>query len=95
MTAPIRYACEQRDALRLLALDDIMLVYHRPSQQTHMVISPVPEILAAMGDGAALDAAALHARLAVDYDLGPPGEAVAELDAHLAALAALGLVRPQ
>ncbi|MGK2912054.1 MAG: HPr-rel-A system PqqD family peptide chaperone, partial [Sphingobium sp.] len=34
------------------ALDDIVLIYHRPSGQTHRVASPVPESLAALGDTA-------------------------------------------
>ncbi len=74
-------------------LDDLVLLYHRRSGQTHMVISPVPEILAQMADGAALSAGDVHDRLARDFDLGPQDEAMVEIAAHLDALVALGLVR--
>ena len=47
-----RYRIDPRDACRACALDDLTLLYHARSGQTHMVISPVPEILAAMEDGA-------------------------------------------
>ena len=56
-------------------------------------ISPVPEILAQMADGAALSAGDVHDRLARDFDLGPQDEAMVEIAAHLDALVALGLVR--
>lgn len=74
-------------------LDDLAILYHRPSGQTHMVISPVPEILAALEGGEPLTAADVHAQLAQLYDLGPGDEALREIEAHLAGLAALGLVR--
>jgi PqqD family protein of HPr-rel-A system len=74
-------------------LDDLTLFYHHRSGQTHMVISPVPEIWDRMGDGAPVTAHAMHDRLAHDYDLGPVADAVAEIGAHLDALVTLGLVR--
>jgi PqqD family protein of HPr-rel-A system len=92
MTGQFLYSPEPVDALIVRPLDDIVLIYHRPSGQTHMVMSPVPEILAALqadGQGSAL---AMHDRLAVDYDLGEAGAATAEIAAHLEELAALGLV---
>jgi hypothetical protein len=46
-----------------------------------------------MGDGAALTPQELHDRMAQLYDLGPREEALAQVEAHLAELAALGLVR--
>lgn len=70
-----------------------MLLYHRPSGQTHMAISPVPEILGVLGDGEALTVAAVRDRLALRYDLGSTDEALAEIEAHLDGLLALGLVR--
>lgn len=93
MKAERRYGSHDSRALVPCLLEDITLLYHRASGQTHMVISPVPEILAALGDGAPMSAAQVHERLARDYDLGPKGEAVAEIEAHLDDLAALGLVR--
>lgn len=73
-----------------------MLLYHRASGQTHMMISPVPEILQALdedgaGDGAAT-AAQLHSRLERHYDLGLAAQAIVEIEAHLEGLTALGLV---
>jgi hypothetical protein len=35
----------------------------------------------------------VHARLERRYDLGEPGQAIAEIEAHLAGLVALGVVR--
>lgn len=88
------YRRDEADAVSTCVLDDLVLLYHHRSGQTHMVISPVPEILERMADGAPISAQAMHDRLARDYDLGPVEDAVAEIGAHLGALVALGLVRP-
>lgn len=93
MTAERRYFQDECTAVAACVLEDITLLYHRSSGQTHMVISPVPEILEALGQDAPATAAELHARLARHYDLGEPMEAVAQIEAHLFDLAALGLVR--
>ena len=87
------YRLDPRDHCRICPLDDLVLLYHVRSGQTHMVISPVPEMLEAMADGAPLSATDLYARLARDYDLGPPDAAVAQIGAQLQALEALVLVR--
>lgn len=76
----------------LRPLDDLTLIYHRPSGQTHIVASPVPEILAAL-DGGVMDADALLTALSRDHDLGEPQAARTELQMHLTDLCALGLVR--
>ena len=93
MTVERRY-CRDRDSA-LCVLEDIALLYHRASGQTHMVISPVPEILDALEEESPATAAQVHARLARHYDLGEQTQAIAEIDAHLASLTALGLVRGQ
>lgn len=93
MSATTAYCRSDAEALLVCALDDLTLLYHVRSGQTHMVISPVPEILARMEGGAPLTAAALHDDLAHDYDLGPRDKAVEAIAAHLETLAALGLVR--
>jgi PqqD family protein of HPr-rel-A system len=85
------YRAQPPEALLVRPLDDLTLLYHRPSGQTHMVVSPVPEILAALQQGAA-DAATLHARLSREFDLGDPAQAQAEIAAHLAEMASLGVV---
>jgi PqqD family protein of HPr-rel-A system len=75
-------------------LDDITLIYHRPSGQTHLTVSPVPEILDVMQafDGP-MSPAEIVGRLSERFDLGDPDEAQAGVAAHLDELAALGLVR--
>lgn len=93
MTAERRYRQDQNHATIACVLEDITLLYHRPSGQTHMVISPVPEILGALDHASAATASEVHARLARDFDLGSPPEAIAQIEAHLADLTALGLVR--
>jgi PqqD family protein of HPr-rel-A system len=87
-----RYRLDRRDSCRVCPLDDLVLLYHPRSGQTHMVISPVPEMLERMVDGAPVTASDLLDRLARDYDLGPRDVALAQVAAQLEALAALGLV---
>ena len=88
-----RYRIDPRDACRACALDDLTLLYHARSGQTHMVISPVPEILDSIEDGASVTADDLWDRLTQSYDLGDRGQALAQIGAQLEALEALGLVR--
>ena len=93
MAAHNLYRAEPEAALIVRPLDDLTLIYHRPAGQTHLVVSPVPEILSALrGAG---DASAWHVFgvLSQDFDLGEADEAVAAIDGQLRALAALGLVR--
>ncbi|WP_327751841.1 HPr-rel-A system PqqD family peptide chaperone [Sphingobium sp. SJ10-10] len=90
---PRRYCQDSPDAIASCVLEDMVLLYHRPSGQTHMVISPVPEILATLEEGAALTAGEVHVELTRLYDLGPAEEAVPQVEAHLAELTTLGLVR--
>jgi len=90
---PARYCQDSPDAILSCALEDMVLFYHRPSGQTHMVISPVPEILATLDDGAALTAGEVLGQLARHYDLGAAEEALPLVEMHLAELALLGLVR--
>lgn len=92
MTSLPHYRAIPATDLVIRPLADITLLYHRPSGQTHMVASPVPEILAALG-AHPLDSHAIHARLATRYDLGDPDEARAAIATHLAEMAALGLIR--
>lgn len=94
MDAIKTYRRDGGDVVTSCALDDLVLLYHHRSGQTHMVISPVPEILDSMADGVPMTAADLHDRLARDFDLGPADEALAEIGAHLDALMALGLLCP-
>lgn len=75
-------------------LDGLNLVFHRPSGLTHMLASPLPEICAVL-DAKPLTASALIERLSEQFDLGEEGDALAALEAHLAELAALGLIGSQ
>jgi PqqD family protein of HPr-rel-A system len=73
-------------------LDSLTAVFDRASGQTHLLASPLPEILAALDDGAA-DVATLRTRLSASFDLAAEN-AEAALTARLKELAALGLVTP-
>jgi PqqD family protein of HPr-rel-A system len=88
-----QYRSEPPAELIVHPLDDLTLIYHRRSGQTHIVVSPVPEILVALADGAGTPADILT-RLSRDYDLGDPAEALAAVTTHLGELAALGLAHP-
>ena len=59
--------------------------------QTHLVVSPMPEILAAMGDEAC-DAARLSQRLATSFDFDSSEDVQPILAERLDELAAMGLV---
>lgn len=83
------YKAEPADQILVEPLDAITLVYHRRSGITHMVVEPVPEMLAAMA-GDPVDAATLVARLSAQFDLADDAEAV--ISARLEELADLGLV---
>ncbi|WP_044332928.1 HPr-rel-A system PqqD family peptide chaperone [Sphingomonas hengshuiensis] len=54
--------------LRIVPLDALTLVYHRSSGITHIVDTPVPEILEALAD-APLGVDGLLARLGTAFDL--------------------------
>jgi len=78
-------------ARRLVALDGLSLIYHRPSGMTHVVAPPMPEILDALGEGPA-DVADIVSRLAARFDIADPADAEAVVSARLAELAERGLV---
>ena len=80
-------------ALPAVRLEDFTVVYHAASGATHLLASPVPEILAAIApDRGAATVAEIVDRLRADYELeGEDGGTV--VAARLAELAAAGLVR--
>ena len=89
MASPV-YRADPPAARRAVALDDgLVLIFHRPSATTHIVASPVPELLAALDEGPA-DAAALLGRLKARHDVADAD--VDALAARLEELAAAGLV---
>lgn len=85
------YRADPAEARRIVELDGVTLIFHRPSGLTHIVAPPAPEILAALGEGDA-DAAGLLARLERDFDFGEGEDLAAALDARLAELETAGLV---
>ena len=74
-----------------MLLDGLTALYHRPSGMTHILVTPAPEILAALAEGPA-DADELLRRIGERFEIEAEdaGEAVA---ARLAELEAAGLVR--
>lgn len=85
MTGPV-YTAATPDSLKQAPLGELTALYHRPSAQTHIVSEPVPEILAALQQGA-VDAGVLLDRLGVS------GEGAREaIEARLAEIEAIGLV---
>ena len=86
-----RFRTDPEQEVRMVALDGLALLYHRPSGMTHIVAPPAPQILEALQEEAG-DARAILARIAVRYDID--GEAGVEaIEARLAELEAAGLVR--
>lgn len=84
-----RYARVPLSTLRIVPLDAMTLIYHRASGQTHVVASPVPELIEVL-DETPCDVATLLARLGEQFDLGDPDAAA--LAARLDELADVGLV---
>lgn len=84
-----RYARVSLATLKVVPLDEMTLIYHRASGQTHVVAPPVPELIEVLDESPA-DVATLLARLGDRFDLGDP-DALA-LAARLDELANIGLV---
>ena len=87
----MRYAADPAAERLLVDLDGMIVLYHRPSGLTHLVTSPVPELLEALSEGPA-DAPALLARLSARYGIAAEGDACSVIEARLEELEALGLV---
>ena len=85
------YRAAPPGALRVEPLGELTAIFDRRSMQTHLVVAPMPEILAAMG-GDACDAETLAARLAERFDLDDAAGAQPILAERLGELAAIGLV---
>ncbi len=84
-----RYRAAPAATLRIVPLDTLTLVYHRASGITHVVDSPVPELLEVLG-GEALTLDETLGVLAEAHDLiDPDPDALA---ARLDELVAAGLV---
>lgn len=83
-----RYRAAPAATLRIEPLDALTLVYHRASGITHLVDSPVPELLDLLAEPLTLDQAL--AVLAEQFDLVDPDRAA--LAARIDELVASGLV---
>jgi len=92
MADPV-YRAAPVEALRVERLGELTAIFDRRSMQTHLVVSPLPEVLEAMS-GEACNAALLAARLAASFDLPDAAETRAILGERLRELASLGLVAP-
>jgi len=85
------YRAAPAGALRIEPLGELTAIFDRRSMQTHLVVSPMPEILGAMG-GDECDAARLASRLAATFDLVDDSDVQPILAERLGELAAMGLV---
>ena len=83
------YRAAAPETLRIVPLDALTLIYHRSSGITHIVDTPVPEILETLAE-APLTASDLLARLGERFDLVDADPAA--LAVRLDELAAVGLV---
>lgn len=87
------YRAEAADQIILENLGPIDVLHHRRSGATHLVASPVPQILDALMEGPA-DLSALMMRLSARFDLDESDDAArASLEERLTELVGLGLVR--
>ena len=82
-----RYARVPAAEIAVVPLDDFTAIYHRASGITHLVTSPVPELLEVLGEEA-LELNEIEARLATTFDVEEGGALAARLDE----LVAVGLV---
>ena len=85
------YRAAPPGALRIEPLGELTAIFDRRSMQTHLVVSPMPEILEAMGVdpcGAAL----LASRLAASFDFDGDDDVQPILAERLDELAGMGLV---
>jgi PqqD family protein of HPr-rel-A system len=87
--ATIRYRAAPAATLRIEPLDSLTLIYHRASGITHVVDSPLPELVELLADRPLTLGETLTA-LAARHDLIDPDPAA--LSARLDELVAAGLV---
>ena len=85
------YRAAPPGALRIELLGELTAIFDRRSMQTHLVVSPMPEILHALGADIC-NAATVAARLAATFDLESDDNVQLILAERLSELAAMGLV---
>lgn len=86
-----RYRAISSDDYTVVTLDVVDALYDRRSGQTHLIASPIPEILTAM-QGGEVSVSELLERLSATYDLPVGEDHAASVEARLRELTALGLV---
>lgn len=91
MGAP-RFVADPSSDRTAIAIDGLSIIYHRPSGITHVVASPVPEMLAVIADDPA-DVAGIIVRLSAAHDLSGEDKLEEIIAARLEELEAAGLVR--
>jgi PqqD family protein of HPr-rel-A system len=75
-----------------MTTDGFSILYHRPSGITHIVATPVPELLAVMA-GVPADVPTIVARLAAEHEVNGEDALDAIVSARLEELEKAGLVR--
>lgn len=86
-----RWIADPQGLIRLVELDGLAALFHRPSGLTHILAAPAPQILAVLADGAA-DADSILERISARFEISAD-DAAASIAARLAELEAAGLVR--
>ncbi len=84
------YAADPPDMMRMVELEGLTLLYHRPSGLTHFLAPPAPQILDALARGPA-SAAEIARSMAETFEIESEDPAAA-IAARLAELEAAGLV---
>lgn len=85
------YRARAANELRWHTLDEFTLIFDRASGQTHLLGSPMPELLNCLtGDWEGLSV--ITARLEDRFDISGSDDALMAVQAHLAQLIMLGLI---
>jgi PqqD family protein of HPr-rel-A system len=87
-----RYIAEPRDSIRMIELDGLTALFHRPSGTTHILAPPAPQILDALQQGPA-SAPKILSRIKEAFDIEAGRGRLAALAARLDELEIAGLVR--
>jgi PqqD family protein of HPr-rel-A system len=85
------YRAANSAQLKITPLDDLTLIYHRPSGMTHIVGEPVPQILIIL-DQMASNADDLMRKLSSEHDIADDGNMHNALAARLDELCITGLL---
>lgn len=86
-----RFRADPVDARIAIEMDGMVVLFHRPSGMTHLLISPAPEILDVIADVPG-DCADILARLRARFDVDVEGDMMAVVRDRLIELEAAGLV---